>query len=118
MPSLTQPLVSDSGLPERGEVWWAELDVGGRPVVVISRDAAIRGRRRTMIAACSTLVRGLPSELLLEPGDDPVPRPCVAQLDAVVDVPVGVLRRRFGRLSDVRMRQLCRALAVAVDCEG
>ena len=45
-------------LPERGEVWWADVEVGARPVVVLSRDAAIRGRRRSMVAACSTTVRG------------------------------------------------------------
>ena len=31
-------------LPTRGEVWWCELAVAGRrPVVVLSRDVAIRG---------------------------------------------------------------------------
>jgi len=29
-------------LPARGDVWWCELaDIGRRPVVVLSRDAAI-----------------------------------------------------------------------------
>lgn len=103
--------------PARGELWWAELDeAGGRPVVVLSRDAAIAGRRRTMVAACSTVVRGLPSEVFLEPGEDPVHRPCVVQLDAVVDVNVRVLTRRLGRLSSPKMRQVCAALAVATGC--
>ena len=33
-------------------------------------------------------------------------------------VSLGVLVDRLGRLSDDRMRQVCAALAVAVDCEG
>ncbi|MDO5504577.1 MAG: type II toxin-antitoxin system PemK/MazF family toxin [Actinomycetia bacterium] len=105
-------------LPQRGELWWADLEgVGQRPVVVLSRDAAIQGRRRTMVAACSTVVRGLPSEVALDPHEEPVDRPCVIQLDAVVDVPARVLVRRLGRLSDVRMREVCDALAVATGCD-
>lgn len=104
-------------LPARGELWWADLaDAGARPVVVISRDAAIQGRRRAIVAPCSTSIRNLPSELLLEPGEEPVHRPCVAQLDSVTDLPVQVLTRRLGRLSDDAMRKACDALAVASGC--
>lgn len=105
-------------LPSRGELWWCEVpDAGARPVVVLSRDEAILGRRRSMVAACSTVVRDLPSEVALEPGEDPVDRLCVVQLDAVVDVDVTRLTRRLGRLASQRMRQVCAALAVAVDCD-
>jgi mRNA interferase MazF len=104
-------------IPARGEVWWCELiEVGRRPVVVLSRDAAIPRLRRTLIAPCTTTVRGLASEVVLEPGDDPVPRRCAANLDSVESVSVAVLVERIGRLSDDRMRELCAALAVAVDC--
>lgn len=103
----------------RGELWWADLDeAGARPVVVVSRDAAITGRRRALVAACSTVVRGLPSEVLLEPGEEPVHRRCAAQLDALTDLPVTVLTRRLGRLSDEAMRQLCAALSVAAGCSS
>lgn len=104
-------------LPGRGEVWWCELpDIGRRPVVVLSRDAAIPRVRRALIAPCTTTIRGLASEATLEPGDDPVPRPCVANLDSVESVAVVTLVERLGRLSDLRMRELCAALEVAVDC--
>jgi mRNA interferase MazF len=99
-------------------VWWCELpQVGRRPVVVLSRDVAIPRLRRALVAPCTTTVRGLASEVPLEPGDDPVPRPCVANLDSVEHVSTGVLVERLGRLSDARMRELCAALAVAVACE-
>lgn len=105
-------------LPGRGELWWADLeDQGSRPVVVLSRDAAVRGRRRAMVAGCSTVRRGLPSEVVLDPEEgDPVVRPSVVQLDAVVDVDVRVLTRRLGRLGDLRMREVCQALATATGC--
>ena len=107
-----------SGVPARGEVWWCELaDIGRRPVVVLSRDPAIPRLRRALIAPCTTTVRGLPSEVVLDPGDDPVPRRSAVNLDSVESVPVGVLVERLGRLSDGRMREVCTALAVAVACD-
>jgi len=108
-----------SGLPARGEVWWCEMaEIGRRPVVVLSRDAVIPRHRRTLVAPCTTTIRGLASEVLLEPGDDPVPRRSAVNLDSVESVPVAVLVQRIGRLDDNRMRQVCSALAIAVDCAG
>lgn len=104
-------------LPARGELWWCEpMDIGRRPVVVLSRDVAIPRLRRALIAPCTTNIRGLRSEVLLEPDDDPVPRRSAVNLDSVESVSVGVLVERLGRLSDARMREICLALEVAVDC--
>ncbi len=105
-------------LPVRGEVWWCELpSIGRRPVVVLSRDAAIPRLGRTLVAPCTTTVRGLPSEVLLDPGYDPVPLRSVVNLDSVESVSVGVLVDRLGRLGDDRMREVCAALEVAVACD-
>jgi mRNA interferase MazF len=106
-------------VPRRGEVWWCELpDVGRRPVVVLSRNAAIPRVGRALIGPCTTTVRGLPSEVVLEPGDDPVPRRSAVNLDSVESASIAVLVQRLGRLSDRRMNQVCAALAVAVDCQS
>ena len=82
----------------------------------MSRDAAIPRLRRALVAPCTTTVRHLASEVILEPGDDPVDRRCAVNLDSVESVSVAMLVERIGRLSDDRMRQLCEALEVAVDC--
>ena len=106
-----------SDQPRRGELWWCELpEIGRRPVVVLSRDAAIPRLRRALIAPCTTTIRGLASEVLLEPGTDPVPRPSAVNLDSVESVSLAVLVDRLGRLSDERMGEVCAALSVAVDC--
>jgi mRNA interferase MazF len=106
-------------IPARGEVWWCEVpEVGRRPVVVLSRDAAIPRLRRTLIGPCTTTIRGIPSEVLLEPGDDPIQLRSVVNLDSVESVSVGTLVERVGRLSDQRMRQICSALEVAVACDA
>lgn len=104
--------------PARGELWWCELpEIGRRPVVVLSRDAAIPSLGRALVAPCTTTIRELASEVLLEPGDDPVPQRSAVNLDSVESVSVGVLVERLGRLGDARMREICSALAVAVDCQ-
>ena len=106
-----------TGLPARGEVWWCEMaDIGRRPVVVLSRDAVIPRLRRTLVAPCTTTIRGLPSEVLLEPGEDPVPLRSAVNLDSVESVSIAILVERLGRVADHRMRQICAALAIAVDC--
>lgn len=103
--------------PAHGEVWWCEMpEIGRRPVVVLSRDAVIPRHRRALVAPCTTTIRGLVSEVVLEPGDDPVPRRCAVNLDSVESVSVAVLVQRLGRLPDNRLRQICTALSVAVDC--
>ncbi|TML05287.1 MAG: type II toxin-antitoxin system PemK/MazF family toxin [Actinobacteria bacterium] len=108
-----------TAFPARGEVWWCELaDVGRRPVVVLSRDAAIPRLRRTLIGPCTTTIRGIASEVVLEPGADPIPRASVVNLDSVESVSLGTLVERLGRLSDERMRQICRALEIAVAGES
>lgn len=104
-------------LPARGEVWWCETaEIGRRPVVILSRDAVIPRHRRTLIAPCTTTIRDLASEVLLEPGDDPVPLPCAVNLDSIESVSTAILVDRLGRLADARMREICTALAVAVAC--
>lgn len=105
-------------LPRRGEVWWCEPPaVGRRPVVVFSRDAAIPRLRRALIAPCTTTIRGLASEVRLEPGEDPIPLVSAVNLDSVESVSVAILVERLGVLSPAKMEEVCAALAVATDCE-
>jgi mRNA interferase MazF len=104
--------------PAHGEVWWCEVaEIGRRPVVVLSR-AVIPRHRRALVAPCTTTIRGLASEVLLEPGDDPVPRRSAVNLDSIESVSIAILVQRLGRLADARMREICVALAVAVDCQS
>ena len=106
-----------SALPRRGELWWCEPpDIGRRPVVVLSRDIAIPRLRRALVAPCTSTIRGLPSEVLLEPGEDPIAHRTAVNLDSVESVSVGLLVERLGTLSESRMAQICQALSVATDC--
>jgi mRNA interferase MazF len=91
-------------------VWRARPESGPPPVVVSYSEAAI--------ASCTTTIRALASEVVLEPGDDPVPHRSAVNLDSVESVSLAVLVARLGRLADSRMREICGALEVAVDCRG
>ena len=105
-------------LPSRGEIWWCELpEISRRPVLVLSRDAAIPRLRRALIAPCTTTIRALASEVPLEPGEDPIPLRSAINLDSVESVSIGLLTERLGRLADERMSEVCRALAVAAGCD-
>ncbi len=86
-------------------------------MVVLTRDAAIPRLRRALIGPCTTTIRGIPTEVLLEPPDDPIPLVSVVNLDSVESVSLATLVERLGRLSDDRMRQICGALEIAVDCQ-
>ena len=104
--------------PRRGELWWWESEhVGARPAVVLSRDAALERLETAIVAPCTTTIRGIPSEVVLEPDQDPVPAISAVNLDALDNTPVALLVERLGRLSDERMRQICNALDVAIACD-
>ncbi len=104
-------------MPARGELWWCELpEIKRRPVVVLSRDAAIPRLRRALVAPCTTTVRGLASEVVLDSDVDPIVRRSAVNLDSLENVLIATLVERLGRLSDTRMGEVCSALEVAVDC--
>jgi mRNA interferase MazF len=50
--------------------------------------------------------------------DPAIPRLRRTLIGPCEGVSVGTLVERLGRLSDDRMRQICRALAIAVACDG
>ena len=89
-----------------------------RPVVVLARDAVTPRHRRVLVAPGTPPVRHLPSEVLLEPGEDPVPLRSAVNLDSIESVSIAILVERLGRVADARMREICAALAIAVDCSS
>lgn len=102
--------------PRRGEVWWAELeDLGRRPFLVLTRPAAIPILHSVVTAPVTRTVRNIPSELRLGP-DDGMPSECAASFDNLRVVPKANLVERQCALDGIRLRELCEALRIAVDC--
>lgn len=100
----------------RGEVWWADHpDAGRRPFLVLTRQAAIPVLHTVLAVPATRTVRGIPTEVPLDE-DDGMPVPCALALDNVALVPKAWFSERICRLSPVRMRAVCDALAVATGC--
>lgn len=101
----------------RGDIWMFEFRKPDklRPVVVLSRNEAIVVLHTVMVAPVTSTIRGLPSEVEIGIGEG-LKHPSVINLDHVQTVERARLKRFLGTVSPEKMRRVCRALAVAVDC--
>ncbi|HUG83808.1 MAG TPA: type II toxin-antitoxin system PemK/MazF family toxin [Euzebya sp.] len=108
-------LVTDEVM--RGEVWWHESpDDKPRPVLVLSRAAAVPVMTKVLAAPLTTTVRRIPSEVALGV-EDGVPKTCVVSLDNLAPVRKAHLTHRVTALGPDRLAEVCRAIAIAVDCD-
>ena len=97
---------------EHGEVWEAALDKR-RPVVVVSRDDVAGRRDGTTVAAVTSTIRGLPTEVLLDHRDG-LPQLCAVNCDDLKTIRKMRLERRIGRLSETKIESLDDALRFAL----
>jgi mRNA interferase MazF len=97
-------------------VWWVEHpDVGRRPFLVLTRQAAIPALHFVLAVPATRTVRQIPTEVELGP-EDGMPQVCALSLDNLTIVPKELFRERITRLSLERLNQVCRALALASGC--
>jgi len=68
-----------------------------------------------MVAPITSTIRGLPSEVVVGP-DEGLRHDSAINLDNVQTVEQRRLQRYVGSLSPTKMRQVCRALAIATGC--
>jgi mRNA interferase MazF len=83
--------------------------VGRRPVLILSRSSALLYLTRIVAVEVTTTIRGIPQEVSLGKREG-MPRPCVANLDALRTVPTSSLASRVGRLAVNRHVEVKRAL--------
>jgi mRNA interferase MazF len=86
-----------------------------RPVLVLTRQDVIGLLHTVMVAPITSAIRGAPSEILVGTAEG-LKHDSAANLDHVQTVEQNRLTRRVGHLGPARMREVCRALAVAVGC--
>lgn len=103
---------------QRGEIWWAKLDLpaGRRPVVLLSRNEAYTARSLIIVAPVTTRVRHITSEVLLDT-EDGLPQKCAANLDTMTTVPKDCLQQRIVALSQKKMKELDTAIHFALGME-
>lgn len=99
----------------RGEVRWYRLRKPDkrRPVVILTRDSIIEYLGEITIAPITTVIREIPSEVPLGPGDG-VPRDCAINLDHVQTVAKDRLGPLITTLSSARMAHIRAALLFAL----
>ena len=90
--------------------------VGRRPAVVLSRDAVLDRLAEPLVAFVTTVVRDVPTEVILDQIDG-LPRLCAVALDTVQPIRRGLLVERLSHLSQQRLEEVCQALAAATGCE-
>lgn len=100
----------------RGSVCWLELaDEGRRPVVVLTRAEAVPRLRNVVVALITRTIRGIDAEVRLGPADG-MPVECVVSLDNVMTVPRALLVDTITQLDQIRIDELCRAIARSTGC--
>jgi len=101
----------------RGDIWlyrFARPDKR-RPVVILSRQAALDHLTTAIVAPVTSTIRGLPSEVRVGPADG-LSRDSVVNLDHLYTVPKSDLRVHLGRLDPARLERVCEAINVALGC--
>ena len=86
-----------------------------RPVLVLSRQDVIGLLHTVMVAPITSTIHGAPSEVVVGPAEG-LKHESAINLDHVQTVEQARLTRRVGSVSEARMREVCRALAVATGC--
>lgn len=101
----------------RGEIWQYALTRPDkrRPVLVLSRQEVIGLLHTVMVAPITSTLRGAPSEVLVGAAEG-LKHDSAINLDHVQTVEQSRLIRRIGQASPATLRQVCRALAIAVGC--
>ena len=102
---------------KRGEIWlytFKDPDKR-RPVLIISRQAALRFLRTALIAPVTSTIHGSPAEVLVGVAEG-LKHPSAVNLDHVQTVEQSLLYQFIGTVDADTMRRVCRALAVATGC--
>ena len=88
-----------------------------RPVVVLTRDSALRYLSTATVAPITSSIRGVPSEVRLDE-EDGVKSPCAVNLHNAVTVSQQRLGKRLAQLAPRRMKEICAALRFSLGCDA
>lgn len=100
--------------PRQGEIWWAEAEDKRRPVLVVTRSAAVPVLRWILVAPVTRTVRSIPTEVPLGVSEG-LDAACCAAFDNLQPVRRTFLTDRVGALASPRAA-ICGALAALADC--
>ena len=104
-----------SELPRQGEIWWTSGMDKRRPVLVVTRTAAIRVLDTILVAPITRTIRGIPTEVELGERNG-LREECCASFDNLRRVRPRALTERVGWLGPDELGEICRALEAMADC--
>jgi mRNA interferase MazF len=101
----------------RGDIWMYTFRAPDkrRPVLVLSRQDVIGLLHTVMVAPITSTILAAPSEVVVGPAEG-LKHDSGVNLDHVQTVEQSRLSARRGQLAPARMREVCRALAIATGC--
>lgn len=100
----------------QGELWLLEPPNGKRrPVLVVSRDAAIPVLNNIVVAPITSTIRAIPTCVAVG-RDEGIDHDSVACFDNLAAVPKSVLTTRLGSLGPGARQRMCAALQALADC--
>ncbi len=104
------------GTMRQGDVYWYTFRAPDkrRPVLILTRNSAIDLLTGITIAPITTMIRSLPSEVLLTPEADEMREECAITLDNIQTIQKSQLGEFITELSLKKMREVRAAIAFAL----
>lgn len=103
---------------KRGDIWLYTFKKPDkrRPVIVLTRSEVIELLRTVTVAPITSTIHGAPSEVIvgIEEG---LKHDSAINLDHIQTVRQQQLNTYVGRLSDVKLNSVCKALGIALGCD-
>ena len=99
----------------RGDICWYSFKAPDkrRPVLILTRDSAIRILNSIIIAPITSTIRGIPTEVVLTE-EDGLPATCAANFDNLQTVSKSAIGERIARLSSQQLRHAAAAISFAL----
>ena len=87
-----------------------------RPVLVLTRNSAIRYLATVTVAPITSTIRGVPSEVVLSE-EDGMKGSCMVNLHNAITISQNKLGKRIAQLDSSRMTEVCAALRFSLGCD-
>lgn len=100
---------------KRGDVWQADLGAkaGKRPVVILTRSAAIPYLNKVTIAEITSQGKGYPTEVAIDQKAN-LPQPSYVELDNLQTLAKTRFEKYLGTLDDVTMKTISDKIVLAL----
>lgn len=100
----------------RGEIWLAQVGRKRRPVLILTRSEVLEVRALVTVAEITTSMRGLSTEVPLDPAHLGVDQESAVNCDGLHTVPRTMLTEYVGMTDPATLNRVCAAVSYALGC--